>query len=374
MEDWLEDRKATFMRKHKKQYTALMALAPRLVQLAQYDIPALEKQIKKNETALEECLRVQEEAEKTQSKVAERREATLREYNIEVMSTDAVSISAAIDKRISDACILLTVEFRRYAQEYLQTFSAQYTEFLKTTAGTLFHDGIFASHFPWLHRAVEEALLPLPDQHSSAQDSDAAAADASPQIDWGDVDVAPSSGDGGTAVEICWDAEEMEARVDDLIDTLPLTTGKVFSIDLALTKNRIALLTEMQGISCFCSDCSSLALTSFQAATKGLQELLSSSREVELARMKENYRAKDSFMDRISRFEYQITVAKNRKAAHGAKMQEVNDELSSMRPQYDELIQAAAAVRDDALLHLRELLPDREVLLVGDLNKYLCVA
>lgn len=91
MEQWLNDRKAVFARKYKKPYLALVALAPQLVQLVQYDLPALQRQIKKESNALSQCHRICEEAQVTKSKMCKKQAEMLISY--ELVTNDAPSAS-----------------------------------------------------------------------------------------------------------------------------------------------------------------------------------------------------------------------------------------------------------------------------------------
>ncbi|KPA83518.1 hypothetical protein ABB37_03118 [Leptomonas pyrrhocoris] len=377
MEEWLEDRKSVFSRKHKKQYADLLALAPRLVQMAQYDIPALEKQIKKNETAVEECHRVGEEAAKTQQKLRDKRTAMLLEYGIEVEASGESGVIDAVNQRIGAACVKLNTAFREYIQAQAGSLKASYNAHLDRTAAGFFGADAFALHFPWLQRAVEEAELPLP--HSTAPDqADDYAAAAGPQIDWGDDDDVFAERETGVgaaaasaaAVEINWDAVEMEARPEEN-EGLPPSDGKHFSIDLSLAKHRVSILAELQAAACFCRERNAIQHVGASGPTEEVYALLSDSREAEFARMKENFRSKDAFIDRVDRFEQQMMVAKNRHATHEAKKHDAEVELARLKPQHAELLAKTATTRDSALACLGQMFPDRRILIVGDVNKYI---
>lgn len=373
MEEWLEDRKSVFSYKYKKPYSDLLALAPRLVQLAQYDIPALEKQIKKNETVVEECHRVGEEAAKTQQKLSDKRAAMLAEYRIEC---EGSSVVAAVDRRIDAACVALNAAFQGYVRAQVAPFKQYYNALLDRTAAGFFGSDAFAAHFPWLQRAHEEADLAPSDgvQHGDAEvDAEA----AGPQIDWGDDDIeddlAGQAADAAAAaptVEINWDMNGMATRPKEG-EGLPVGDGKHFSIDLALAKHRVSVLAELQALLCFCHERSSVQTVAASAPTETIYDLLSVSREAEFARMRENFRRRDSFVDRIDRFEQQMMVARNRHAAHEAKMHDAEAELAQLRPQYAALLAKTTATRDSALACLGQMFPDRKILIVGDLNKFI---
>ncbi|KPI83083.1 hypothetical protein ABL78_7895 [Leptomonas seymouri] len=373
MEEWLEDRKPVFSRKYKKEYAELLLLAPRLVQMAQYDISALEKQIKKNETAVEECYRVGEEATKTMQKLSDKRAAMLKEYQLEVEAGGESGVVGAVDRRVDRACATLSTAFKEYAHAQAGPFKAHYNALLERTAAGFFGADAFALHFPWLQRAVEEADLPLPDSSAHDQAEDDAEA-SGPQIDWGDDEDVFAEGEVGaaaaTAVQINWDADEMEARPEEG-EGLPPCNGQHFSIDLSLAKHRVSVLAELQAIVCFCRERNAIQQVDACGPTEELYALLSVSREAEFARMKENFRSKDAFIDQIDRFEHQMMVAKNRHVTHEAKMHDAEAELAKLRPQYAELRVQMAATRDRALACLGQMFPDRKILIVGDLNKYI---
>lgn len=378
MEEWLEDRRAVFARKYKKQYADLLSLAPRLVQMAQYDIPALEKQIKRNETAVEECHRVGEEAVKTQQKLRERRAAMLAEYGIEesASSTAEGGVVSAVDRRVEVACVHLNTAFQAYVRAQVSTFKEHYNALLEITATGFFGGDAFAQHFPWLQRAVEERDFELPSDsaHSTGAAHEDAAA-AGPQIDWGDDDDVfgggEISGPAAAEVQINWDAVEMEARPAGETDGLPCGDGKHFSIDLSSPKHRVNVLAELQAVLCFCRERSSVQLVGALVPSEEVYALLSSSRDAEFVRMKENFRSKDAFVDRIDRFERQMMVARNRHAAHEAKMHDAEAELTRLKPQYAELLAKTTTTRDSVLTCLGQMFPDRKILIVGDLNKYI---
>ncbi|CAM40513.2 conserved hypothetical protein, partial [Leishmania braziliensis MHOM/BR/75/M2904] len=66
-----------------------------------------------------------------------------------------------------------------------------------------------------------------------------------------------------------------------------------------------------------------------------------------------------------------IMVAKNRSVAHAAKMRDASDELEKFKVQHDELVSRLRSMRDEALTHLEYMFPERKILIVGDLNKFL---
>ncbi|CAJ1991160.1 Protein of unknown function (DUF773) [Leishmania donovani] len=375
MEEWLEDRKSVFSRKHKSEYNALLSVAPRLVQMAQYDIPALEKQIKKNENAIEDCHRVCEEAQRTQLKLVERRRAMLREYGIELAAAvGEVEVAFAVDQRVREACAQVNAAFQEYARARVRALKEYYNALLARTAAGWYGTDPFAFHFPWLQRAFSEAEYQPADALSEATDAGGEAADAAePQIDWGDDDDGAAgtfAGLGKDAVQINWDATEMEARpVED--DSLPATDGLHFSIDLASAKHRANVMSELEAASCFCRERGTADLLECATETEALRRFLSSAKEGELARMKESYRARGSFVDRITRFQQQIVVAENRSTTHQAKMQDAEDDLAKLKVQQDELLSRLRSMRDEALTNLEHMFPDRRILIVGDLNKYL---
>lgn len=378
MEEWLDDRKSVFARKYKKSYAELLSLAPQLVQMAQYDIPALEKQMKKNETAIEECHRVGEEAARTQQKLSDRRAAMLFDYGIHEGEGGERGVVGAVDDRVDGACRTLNSSFQSYAQAHLGGLKDFYNALLVRTAAGCFGPDAFALHFPWLQRALEEADHALP-TNSLDDHADAAAEDAGPQIDWGDDDTGGACGgdDGPTTepaaaatVEINWDADEMEARPAEC-EGLPARDGKHFSIDLALARHRVSVLAELQAAVCFCRERSAVRELEARVPTEAVFELLSVSREAEFARMKENFRSRDALLDRIDRFEQQMMAARTRHATHEAKMRDAEAELTWLKPQYVELLARTTATRDGALACLQQMFPDRRILIVGDLNKYI---
>ncbi|CAG9578603.1 conserved hypothetical protein [Leishmania major strain Friedlin] len=374
MEEWLEDRKSVFSRKHRNEYNALLSVAPRLVQMAQHDIPALEKQIKKNENAIEECHRVCEEAQRTQLKLGERRCAMLREYGIELAAAvGEVELASAVDQRVREACAQVNAALQEYAVARVGALKEYYNAVLARTAAGWYGTDPFALHFPWLERAFSEAEYQPADALSEATDAGGEAANAAgTQIDWGDDDDSAAgmlAGLGKDAVQINWDAMEMEARpVEE--DSLPEADGLHFSIDLASAKHRVNVMSELEAASCFCRERGTADLLECATETEALRSFLSSGKESELARMKESYRARCSFVDRITRFEQQIIVAKNRSTAHQAKMHDAEDDLEKLKAQQDELLSCLRSMRDEALTHLEHMFPDRRILIVGDLNKY----
>ncbi|CBZ29041.1 conserved hypothetical protein [Leishmania mexicana MHOM/GT/2001/U1103] len=374
MEEWLEDRKSVFSRKHKREYNALLSVAPRLVQMAQYDIPALEKQVKKNENAIEECHRVCEEAQHTQLKLGERRCAMLREYGIELAAAvGEVAVASAVDLRVREACAQVNAAFQEYARSRVRVLKEYYNTLLARTATGWYGTDPFAFHFPWLQRAFSEAEYQPADALSEDTDAGGEAASAAgPQIDWGDDDDAAAgtfAGLGKDAVQINWDATEMEAHpVED--DSLPEADGRHFSIDLASAKHRVNVMSELEAALCFCRERSTADLLECATATEAVRGFLSSAKEGELARMKESYRARGNFVDRITRFEQQIMVAKNRSTAHQAKMHDAENDLAKLKAQQDELLSRLKSMRDEAITNLEHMFPDRKVLIVGDLNKY----
>ncbi|GET90975.1 hypothetical protein, conserved [Leishmania tarentolae] len=374
MEEWLEDRKAVFSRKHKNAYNALLCLAPRLMQVAQYDIPALEKQIKKNENTIEECHRVCEDAERTQLKLGERRFTMLKEYGIQLAAGDEEGdVVSAVDKRVREACAQVTTAFQEYVRARVGTLKEYYNTLLARTAPGQYGADPFAAHFPWLQRAFSEADYKPTGASSEAMDTVGEVAYVGgPQIDWGDDDdcaPGPFANVGKDTVQINWDATKMEARhVED--DNLPEADDVHFSIDLASAKHRVNVMAELEAALCFCRERGTTDLLECATDTEALRSFLSGAKESELARMKESYRARSSFVDGINRFEQQIMVAKNRSAAHQSKMRDTEDDLAKLKAQESELLSGLRKMRDEALTHLEHMFPDRKVLIVGDLNKY----
>ncbi|KAG5498134.1 hypothetical protein GH5_02933 [Leishmania sp. Ghana 2012 LV757] len=375
MEEWLEDRKSVFSQRHKREYSELLCIAPRLRQMVQYDIPALEKQMKKDETALDECHRVCEEAVKTQQKLRERRSTLLREYGIELAAAEEeFDVALALRQRVGAACAQVNSAFQKYTCARMKLFKEDYNAFLAKTADGRYGADPFASHFPWLQRALTEAeYQPAASSHEATCAGGEEVDAAVPQIDWGDDGggaVGVSEGLVTAPVHINWDATEMEARpVED--DALPAADGLHFSIDLASARHRVNVMAELEAVSCFCRERGSENLLECATETEALRSFLSNSKDGELARMKESYRAMGNFVDRVDRFHQQILAAHNRSVSHQAKMREVEEELEALQKQYEALLSRLRSLRGEALMHLERMFPERKVLIVGDLNKYL---
>ncbi|KAG5472583.1 hypothetical protein LSCM1_03988 [Leishmania martiniquensis] len=371
MEEWLEDRKPVLFQRHKRDYNELMSIAPRLRQMAQYDIPTLEKQMRKHETAVDECHRVCEEALRTQQKLRERRGALLREYGIDFAAAHEESdVAAALHRRVMAACAQVNNALQEYARARLRVLKEYYNSFLARTADGFYGADPFAFHFPWLERALTEAEYQPADSSHEATGAGVEDVDAAvPQIDWGD-DGDGAAGSAMAAVQIKWDATEVGARPEE-DDTLPAADGRHFSIDLASTRHRVNVMAELEAASCFCRERSTADLLECSAATEAMHSFLLNSKEGELVRMKQSYRAMDSFVDRLNRFGQQILAAKNRSASHQTKMRDAHDELRKLQNQHEALVSHLRSARDDALTHLRCMFPERNILIVGDLNRYL---
>ncbi|KAG5498864.1 hypothetical protein JKF63_03153 [Porcisia hertigi] len=375
MEEWLEDRRSVFSRMHGMAYARLLSIAPRLVEVAQYDIPALEKHLKKNETAIKECRRVCEEAQRKQLKLWEKRSALLSEYGMELDATEGANdVASAVDQRVGEACVHINSAFQAYICSHMKTFRDVYNALLGKTAAGYYGTDPFSFHFPWHHRALGEAEYNPAGALSEAIGADGEETDASgPCIDWGDGDDEVAGAPAAlpeAVVEVNWDTAEMEVHSGEY-DGLPVADGVHFSIDLASARHRVNVIAELEAALCFCRERGSADLMECAKEGESLHSLLSNSKECELARMKENYRTRANFVDRIDRFAEQIVVTQRRSSMHQTKMRDAEDELEKLKTRYDELLSRLRGMRDETLTHLRQMFPEREILILGDLNKYL---
>lgn len=377
MEEWLNDRKSVFGRKSKKEFEALMELTPKLVQLVQYDIPALQKQVKKAGSTVEECHRVSDDADRVKQSTAEKRHAMLQEYGLfraaDSGKSESDEIDTLVERRIDESCEHVAEALRCFAEDSLGAFSSQYEHTVSQLAPGRFHAGVFGAHYPWLQRLYQERHLPLHPPPPCATAEDVAEA-ASPVIDWGDVEVAVQLNDA-QVVEINWDVDAEVPRVEEEEeDALPVADGATFSIDASRAKDRASLLTELRAALCFATERARSkddSFAHFAESANQLVETLSSSNDALFLRMRSNLRAKEAFLEKMVHFDRAIAAANTRKVNHEMKLAETEEELRVLQPQLQMTVENARATRDACLAQLGLLFPGRRVMIVGDINKYL---
>ncbi|CCW61494.1 unnamed protein product [Phytomonas sp. EM1] len=378
MEEWLSDRKSVFERKFRKPYHVLLEVAPRLVQLIKYDIPALQKQIKKTESTLDECERVCVDADRIQANRAQKRLDLLSEYGLLrhlLDKSDRDMVQHALDARIDESCLSLMNCLRLYAKKHLTLFRENYVDFLSKHAPEHFPPGVFDAHFPWLSYLEKGHSLPLPDHIGRVGDdtrgAEGDAIEGEAQIIWEDAFLPLD----GTTVEITWNAadEKVAARSDN-DGELPIYDGKYFYLDIARGLDRANILNELHASCCFASERvneGGHTFYGFIAATKELIQQLASSTDAELMRMKHSFRLKEEFLSQISLFDRSIAAAQARKQAHEQKIVESRQELLKLEPQLNFLLERAKSDRDLCLQNLQSMFPGRQITMVGDINKYI---
>ncbi|CCW68204.1 unnamed protein product [Phytomonas sp. Hart1] len=112
-------------------------------------------------------------------------------------------------------------------------------------------------------------------------------------------------------------------------------------------------------------------LQDFIAATKELIHHLGASIDAELIRMKYSLRLKEEFLSRLDLFYRSIAAAQARKQACEEKIAMARQELLKLEPEIALLLEHAKADRDLCLKILQSMFPDRQIMIVGDINKYI---
>lgn len=371
LEEWLTDRKSVFVRRSKTEYMALIEMTPRLVQLIQYDVPALQKSMKRTESCLDECHRVCEDADRTVASMAERRKHLLEKNGLEGLDTSD-DLQMAVDRRITVAGERLSGILAHYAASHLDTFKDIYETHLRTVASGRYDDDAFTKHFPWLSRLNETKLLPLRD---SGGPSKVDAAAGAPQIDWGDCDDTDLLPAEVPVVTINWDtADPAVAAAPEVVDGLPRADGKHFSLDLFDGKDRTNITMELTASCCFARQRKEEGDTRFNEFLERTEEVLSTlttSTDTEFVRMQRNFRLRETLEENINFFDRATSAAQLRKASHEHKITVVREESLLLESKQEALLSEATTLRDNCLKYLSMLFPGRKIIIAGDINKYI---
>lgn len=393
MEEWLSDRRAVLGRRHRGEYARLMELAPKLVQLVRYEIPALHKQQKRASTALDDAYRAIEETAKLSQSLREKRSRLLRKYGLEngESAVEEGDLDAVVDARIASSTTLLQETLKEFAlSTHLAAFRETYDRVAKMYSMGMYVNSVFSLHLPWLDRLFEERHCTLGvqkdchQQQQQEEETPGGEETGACGIDWGDMDAA-SPIDMDAAVEIKWVEEFSDTRVGDNggdnakieesgNDTLPEKVSGIFSIDVSNVIHRQHIITELQALLCFASERSLMddeLLTVPAAAVDAIVKQLTTSNEAAFVRMKTIPSLRLSLLEEIQRLEKGIASAAMRRSSSEGRLQQMQEELQQLEPQMESTLNAARTCRDECLAELVKMFPGQTVTIVGDINKYL---
>lgn len=382
MEEWLIDRRAVLGKKYKKEYARLLELAPALVQLVKYDIPAQQRRQQKISSAVDDTHRAIEEATKSALKFEEKRTRMIEEYDLHRGGDVNVetNLEGAVDARIASSITALSGVLRELgSSHYLAMFRGVYDDFLSKYSSGMYGGGAFSQHFPWLERVFEERFHAIDEGTNRSQEGVAAATEQQSNgvgcvIDWGDVGTSEPI-DVGAVVEINWENDVVANCTNDDEECLPPAVAEgVATVSVANAVHRKNILAELQAMRCFASERANAGDNSLDVCHEpvlAVEKQLTTSTEAFFVRMHTSQTARVAFIDEIQRFRRAATAAVTRKASSEARLQQVLEELQEMEPQLEVLLQSARACRDECLVELSKMFPGQRVVMVGDINKFL---
>ncbi|KAG8342165.1 putative Protein of unknown function (DUF773) [Trypanosoma vivax] len=381
MEEWLLDRRTVLEKKHKKSYARLLELAPQLVQLVHYDIPAQQRHLKKVSSAVDDTQKAIEDAKKTTQNFEERWVKMVENYGLQRRGSVDVDcdLEVAVDARIADGTVLLNEAIRKFgANANLALFREVYANTLTKHSGGMYSAEAFSQHFPWLERVFQERSCVVENKTASVVLGDGEHGAGACCIDWGDVD-ASEPVDLAAAVDIKWtgcDADELVAGGAqwDEEDPLPEARTGVFTIDISNATHRRHVLTELDALQCFVSELltvGDVSLVECSECAQALKKQLTESIESVFVRMKGSATARHSLIDEIHRLKRAATQAAVRRSGNEGRLQQLLEELARVEPELNTMVSNARTCRDECLVELKKMFPEREVAIVGDINKYL---
>nr|CCC91186.1 conserved hypothetical protein [Trypanosoma congolense IL3000] len=386
MQDWLQDRQSVLGKRYKKEYSRLLELAPKLLQLVKYDIPAQQRQQNKLSSAVEISHKAIEDANMNVQKFEERWAKMVENYNLQGdRGLDLEGdFEAAVDTRIACGVTALTKALREFggSSDFL-TFRTAYNDVLSTYSCGMFNGDVFARHFPWLDRTFAERTYSLETEAQQVRDEVTESGEcddvAAQTIDWGD---AGNTGpiDTGAVVEIKWSADDECSGiagsncVDDEDDQLPAVMEGIFMINMGDPAHRKHVLAELQAMRCFASerlDAGDDSLAKCKKSIDCFREKLTTSTDAFFARMYRSATSRTTFIDEFQRLRRAVTTAATRRASSEARLQQVLGELREIEPQLNSMVNVARAIRDECVSELSKMFPEQQVVIVGDINKFL---
>ncbi|CUG91067.1 Hypothetical protein, putative [Bodo saltans] len=418
MKEWLEDRASLFGKKHTKELQLCLSIAPQLVQAVRYDIPAIKKTICRLNNQRTETLASVEDAPRAEQQQRSLQRQLLASYGISASDLErgATTLESLLEDRICEVersvTLFLATEVPSTLPKCIEVYEKQLAQvrFVSTVGSS----SLFAQHFPWLSRALEESdvLASSAKQSHAAQasHSNEAAADAPEptiDIDWGDDDdvvgattTGTAAADGGPHVEINWGDEDTEEQGElnggapttsappEDIGAPPLRTiTGAPSVMVARADHRAALVHELSALEMFLDEhvldtlqrdgiadtaeqrvkhCPSL--TTYIQQVSGIVKRLTVGNDANLLRMRNNFRLKEKWMNSVEDTDRVVARIRARAATADQRVAAMSDEIAKLTPQVEELIATSKTQQKACEEALQRVFPDREVLIVGDIN------
>jgi hypothetical protein len=416
MKEWLEDRASLFGKKHVKEFQLCVSLAPQLVQAVRYDIPALKKTMARLTNLRAETLAAIEDAPKAEQQHRNNQRQILASYGLPAeLLEQCVPLEALVDARVGDVERSVTLYLAEALPRIVPSCFALYEKQLEHIRFGKDAIGITPAeaaglHFPWLTRAVAEATqlaasAMQSNNTTSAADGGATTGNDAPtlDIDWGDDDSPlPDTTVAGAEVAIQWDDDAPAALDgvgpsttasnddDDDKSFLPpaahTAVGGV-SITVARADHRAALVHELTALQAFLDEHvldtlqrDSIADTAEQRQRhcpalaewcvhiQSIIRQLTHGKEAELLRMRNNFRLKEKLINSVEDVDRAIARVKARASAAEQQIETINEELAKIVPQIESLVATSKAQQRQCEEALQLVFPDREVLIVGDVN------
>jgi hypothetical protein len=412
MKEWLEDRASLFGKKHTKELQLCLSIAPQMVQAVRYDIPAIKKTIGRLNNQRTETLSSVEDAPRAEQQQRAQQRQLLCSYGIRAAELEhgGASLESLLDDRISEVERSITLFLATETPTILpKCFDIYEKQLAQVRFSSDAKDSLSIQHFPWLSRALEESqLLALSVQQqesrttASAATNGAAAADAEPavDIDWGDDDgVEVTAADDGAHVEIKWDDDDgppcgssdgdaPSACASDEIGMPPSrTTTGAPSVVVARADHRAALVHELSALEAFLDEhildtltrdgipdtsdqrlrhCPLLA--SLTKSISGIVKRLTVGNDANLLRMRNNFRLKEKWINSVEDTDRVIARIRARAATADQRVTAMSEEIARLTPQLEDLIATSKSQQKACEVALQHVFPDREVIIVGDIN------
>lgn len=403
MKEWLEDRASLFGKKHAKELQLCLGLAPELVQAVRYDIPALRKTVGRLINQRSEAMSSLDDAPRAEEQHREHQRQMLSSYGISFTAFEqrGAELETLLDQRIAEVecsiSLLLADDLPRVLPKCFELYTRQLEQVHFAADSPL--DSVAAQHFPWLSRAMDEAHLlasaaQLRTESNAATRTAAEEVDPTVDIDWGDdaADVV----DGAGEVVIAWDDAPDDAADAGCAPTVssgdsecppPQNLSGAPSVVVARPDHRAALVSELTALTSFLeesildtlqrdgvTDSADARLrhcpsqVSHISDVSALIKRLTVGNEANLLRMRNNFRLKEKFINGVEDIDRSIARVRARASTADQRISTMDDELAALRPQIDALVQTCKAHQRACEEALQRVFPDREVLIVGDIN------
>lgn len=403
LEEWLTDRKAVLGKKHHKEFDLCLKLAPVMVQAVRYDIPALKKQLSRMQNQRQEAERAVIDAPKLFAQIEDRQLQFLSKYGIPAVRgavADGTDIEELLEQRIAYAEKHVAEELTKECPSVIRSAFDMYHRHLATLASDepkASPTGA-ADHFPWLERLASEAQKNLIVQQACREEVGGAVASDDqgdsnePTLDWGDEDC--SAVDAPAAIDIDWGNDEVttsaaEAEVGENSHIFPPSVVAADRPTIIVTRpeHRSCVAQELSALICFFQErivshlvSSGIAVTDAMkqkhcapevdmiASLNSVRGILCEGVTAELLRMRHNFRQKEKAIASYEAMCRSISSTKSRVATSEERVMSLDDESRALTPQLEGLICSTRQQQKDCEAALQRVFPDREVMLVGDIN------